>query len=121
MTTEVLWVSLEERSRTNSPRQWFHSQLCYQIVSYFCRTLYMGTWYIIQINWPNRCSSFTSLLLDVYVSLNMFRAPPHPSSGAYNCTNSLWFYRWNVLVAALLVVMMHGPANVKLGISSRCR
>jgi len=26
----------------------------------------------------------------------MFRAPPRPSSGAYNCINSLWFYRWNV-------------------------
>ena len=40
MATEMLWVSLEERSRTNSPRQRFHSQLCYQIVRYFCRTLY---------------------------------------------------------------------------------
>jgi hypothetical protein len=39
MATEMLWVSLEERSRTNSPRQRSHSQLCYQIVRYFCRTL----------------------------------------------------------------------------------
>jgi hypothetical protein len=39
MTSEMLWVSLEERSRTNSPRQRFHSQLCYHIVRYFCRTL----------------------------------------------------------------------------------
>jgi hypothetical protein len=39
MATEMLWVSLEERSRTNSPCQWFHSQLCYQIVRYFRRTL----------------------------------------------------------------------------------
>ena len=46
----------------------------------------------IEINQPTRCSSFTSLLLDVYGSLNMFRAPPRPSSGAYNCINSLWFY-----------------------------
>jgi len=30
-------------------------------------------------------------LLEVYVLLNMFRAPPCPSSGAYNCINSLWF------------------------------
>jgi len=37
-----------------------------------------------------------------FVSLNMFRAPPRPSSGAYNCINSLWFYRWSVAVAALL-------------------
>jgi hypothetical protein len=27
MATEMLWVTLEECSRTNSPRQWFHSQL----------------------------------------------------------------------------------------------
>jgi len=41
MATEMLWVSLEGRSRTNSPCQRFHSQLCYQIVRYFCRTLYV--------------------------------------------------------------------------------
>jgi hypothetical protein len=27
-----------------------------------------------------------------FVSLNIFRAPPRPSLGAYNCINSLWFY-----------------------------
>ena len=59
----------------------------------------------IQINQPTRCTSFTSLLLDVYVSLNMFRAPPRPSSGAYNCTRSLWFYRWSGAVGALLGVV----------------
>jgi len=31
-----------------------------------------------------------------FVSLNVFRAPPRPSSEAYNCINSLWFYRWSV-------------------------
>jgi hypothetical protein len=35
------------------------------------------------------------------VSLNTFRAPPRPSSGAYNCIKSLWFYRWSVVVAAV--------------------
>jgi len=50
----------------------------------------------IQINQPSRCNSFTSLLLDVYVQLNLFRAPLRPSSGAYNYTRSLWFYRWSV-------------------------
>jgi len=40
----------------------------------------------------------------LYVWLNMFRTPLRPSSGAYNCTRSLWFYRWSVAVAALLVV-----------------
>ena len=37
IATEMLWVSLEERSRTKSPCQRFHSQVCYQIVRYFCR------------------------------------------------------------------------------------
>jgi len=35
----------------------------------------------------------------------MFRAPPRPSSGAYNYISSLWFYRWSLVVAALLVVV----------------
>jgi len=59
----------------------------------------------IPINQPTRCNSFRSLLLDVYVWLNMFREPLRPSSGAYNCTRSLWFYRWSVAVGALLVVV----------------
>ena len=51
----------------------------------------------IQINQPTRSNSFTGLLLYVSVWLNMFRAPLCPSSGAYNCTRSLWFYRWSVV------------------------
>jgi hypothetical protein len=42
MANEMLWVSLEGRSGTNSPRQRFLSQLCYQIVRYFCQTLYLS-------------------------------------------------------------------------------
>ena len=57
----------------------------------------------IQTNQPTRWKSFTSLLLDVYVWLNMFRAPLRPSSEAYNCTRSLWFYRWREAAGALLV------------------
>jgi hypothetical protein len=38
--------------------------------------------YTIQINQPTRCNNFSSLLLDVYVQLNMFRASSRPSSGA---------------------------------------
>jgi len=38
--------------------------------------------HIIQINQPTRCSNFSSLLLDVYVQLRMFRASSRPSSGA---------------------------------------
>jgi len=57
-----------------------------------------------QINQPTRCNSFTCLLLDVHMWLNMFRASPRPSSGAYNCTRSLWFYRWKEAAGAFLVV-----------------
>ena len=32
-------------------------------------------------------------------------APQRPSSGAYNCTRSLWFYRWKEAAGALLVVV----------------
>ena len=46
------------------------------------------------------------ITLNVYVWLNMFRASPRPLSGAYICTRSLWFYRWSVVVAALLVVVL---------------
>jgi len=65
----------------------------------------------IQINEPTRCNVFTSLLLDVYVWFNMFRALPRPPSGAYNCINSLWFYRWSMAVAALLVVVLQTTTN----------
>jgi hypothetical protein len=36
----------------------------------------------IQINQPTTCSNFSSLLLDVYVQLNMLQASSRPSSGA---------------------------------------
>jgi hypothetical protein len=65
----------------------------------------------VQINQPTRCNSFTSLLLDVYIWLNMFWAPFHPSSGAYNCTRSLWFYCWRVVAGALLVVVCQTMTN----------
>jgi len=59
----------------------------------------------IQVIQPTGWNSFTSLLLDVYVWLNMFRASPRPSSGAYDCTRSLWSYRWREAAGVLLVVV----------------
>ena len=38
--------------------------------------------HIIQINQPTKCNNSSSLLLDVYIQLNMFRASSRPSSGA---------------------------------------
>jgi hypothetical protein len=34
---------------------------------------------------------YQNSLFHVYMKLNMFRATHHPSSGAKNCTSSLWF------------------------------
>jgi len=83
-----------------------------------CRDFYLTKYnthttkmHFIQINQPMKCNSFTSLLLDLYVWLSMFRAPLRPSLGAYNCTRSLWFYRWRVAVGALLVVVCQTTTN----------
>jgi len=40
----------------------------------------------------NQMQQFYKFITWRFVSLNMFRAPPCPSSGAYNCINNLWFY-----------------------------
>jgi len=58
----------------------------------------------IQINQSTRCNNFSSLLLDVYVQLNMFRGP-HTHHQELKCSRSLWFYGWSVVVAVLLVVV----------------
>ena len=44
-----------------------------------CKSVHHHTF---QINQPTRCNNFSSLLLDVYVQLKMFRASSRPSSGA---------------------------------------
>jgi len=90
----------------------------YKIAKYFCIffnprreqqdpnvNLRVLSFQMIQINQPTRRNNFTSLLLDVYVWLNMFRAPLRPSSGANYRTSNLWFHRRRVAVAALLVVV----------------
>ena len=46
VATEMLSVLLEGRSKTNSPRQQFHSQPCCQIIRYFYRTLY-NKWFLL--------------------------------------------------------------------------
>ena len=40
----------------------------------------------------NQIQQFYKFITWRFVSLNMFWAPQCPSSGAYNCINSLWFY-----------------------------
>jgi hypothetical protein len=58
MATELLWVSLEWRSRTNSPRQQFHLQLCCQMVGYFCRTCISAALSFFKA-WHRRCACGT--------------------------------------------------------------
>jgi hypothetical protein len=85
----------------------------------FCYKLFLSP-YVVDLlfwHWQVRASSYNSNKLTNpmqqfykfitwrFVSINMFKAPLRPSSGAYNCINSLWFYRWNVVVAVLLVVV----------------
>ena len=64
----------------------------------------------------NQMQQFYKFITWRFVSLNMFRAPPRPSSGAYNCINSLWFYRGlhahhQELKTALTVSGFTEPAN----------
>jgi hypothetical protein len=47
------------------------------------------------------------------MSLNMFWALPRPSSGAYNCINSLWFYRWSVGGSSFVVCGLVGYGRLK--------
>jgi hypothetical protein len=59
---------------------WF--QRIFQHVIYkfkVCKSVHHHT---IQINQQTRCNNFYSLLLGVYLQLNMFRASPRPSSRA---------------------------------------
>ena len=75
-----------------------------------CKSVHHHT---IPINQPTRCNNFSSLLIDVYVQLNMFRASSCPLSGAHNYSSSLWFYRWSVVIAVLLVVVgQTGPTTI---------
>jgi hypothetical protein len=53
----------------------------------------------------NQIQQFHKFITHVYVWLNVFRVPPCPSSGAYNCISSLWFYRRSMVVEALLGVV----------------
>jgi hypothetical protein len=46
------------------------------------------------------------LLFHIFLKLNMFRATHRPSSGAHNCTGSLWFFiRGRLLDVQLLDVV----------------
>jgi hypothetical protein len=44
--------------------------------------MFQQYYHTIQINQPIRCNNFSSILLDVCLQFNMFRASSHPSSGS---------------------------------------
>ena len=62
-----------------------------------------------QINQLRRCKNFSSLLLEFtrMYSSTCFGRPHAHHQELNNCSSSLWFYRWSVVVAVLLVVV--GP------------
>jgi hypothetical protein len=61
--------------------------------------------YTIQINQPTSCNSFTSLLLDVYVWLNIFRAPLFHHQERTTALGASGFTVGEGRVGALLVVV----------------
>jgi hypothetical protein len=64
-----------------------------------------------QINQPTRCKNVSSLLLEVYSYYisTCFGRPHSHHQEINNCSSSLWFYSWSVVVALLLVVV--GPSR----------
>jgi hypothetical protein len=58
----------------------------------------------IQINQPTRCNNFLSLLTFMYGSTCFGRPHAHHQE-LNNCSSSLWFYCWSVVVAVLLVMV----------------
>jgi len=54
---------------------------------------------------------YQNLLFHVYMKLNMFRATHRPSSGAQNCTSSLWFCICEMLLDAEVAGRCQRPAT----------
>ena len=83
MATEILWVSLEERSWPNSPHQRFHSELFCKIVRYFCRTLYKLSGF--RSTWsPYRRLLYSSTVWDQKSVMTFLKKALLPSSGWQN-------------------------------------
>jgi len=61
--------------------------------------------YLFQINHQLDATVSPSLLFDIYLQLNMFRASSRPSSGAYKLQQQPLVYRRNVVVAVMMVVV----------------
>ena len=73
-----------------------------------CKSVHHHT---IQPNQPYRCKNFSSLLLDVYVQLNTFRASSCPSSGATAAVAASDLPRSLVIAVLFVVVAPAGPTT----------
>jgi len=70
------------RRKTTAYLSCFHLHMTYFAKDYQCKVSKSVHHHTIQINQPTRCNNLSSLLLDVYLQLNMFRASSRQSSGA---------------------------------------
>ena len=70
----------------------------------FCKSLHHHT---IPINQSTRWNNFSCSYLTFMYSSTYFGRPHAQHQELNNCSSSLWFYRWSVVVAVLLVVV--GP------------
>ena len=77
------WRSLRQQLFAESPTPLINilvnKSTTYVLAFKICKSLHHHT---IQIKQPTRCNKFSSLLLEVYVQLNMFRASSRLSSVA---------------------------------------
>jgi len=80
MTSSFTTSSYSVSTKRKEGEEKMASQLCVAPCKFkVCKPVRYHT---IQINQPTRCNNSSSLLLDVYVQLDMFRASSRPSSGA---------------------------------------
>ena len=85
-----------------------HTRVLAGFVTRWC-TLPLSKVTSVPINQPTSCNNFPSLLLEVYVGSTCFGRPHAHTQELNNCSSSLWFYSWSVVIAVLLVVV--GPAG----------
>ena len=105
LSTSLLYVKkLEHDNPMYSIITHLTSNVCMKFK--VCKSMHHHT---IKINLPTRCNNFSSYYLIFMYSSTCFGRPHARHQELSNCSSSLWFYRWSVVVAVLLVVV--GPAG----------
>jgi hypothetical protein len=77
---------------------WFVAYLSTDFKFKVCKSVHHHT---ILINQPTRCNSLSSLLFDVMYNSECFGRPHAHYQELNNCSSSIWFYRWSVVLALL--------------------